>query len=308
MGEALLFPERLRFVQDELSASQLRVARFMLGQPQQASTLAAVRIGQAVGVSESTVVRLALRLGYDGFPEMQDDIARSLHPDAASEVRRPAASPETIEQMLSTDVRNLTQTVQQLDPGTIVSAVDLLERAGTIYVVGFRTSFSLAYLASFLLRQLHPPTVLLDDSGGTLPEDLAAMQPGDVLMAVSFPRYVRKTVQAVEFAAGQDVRTIALTDSFLSPISKADVLIAVQHYSPSFFNSNVAATAVINAIAGELADRIGPASSATRRSLIESFYQMTEQPGAILRPSNGDGSNRPRRGAGARRSSGTVAR
>jgi DNA-binding MurR/RpiR family transcriptional regulator len=295
MGDALLFPERLRFVQDELSASQLRVARFLLAQPQQGGSLAAVRIGQAVGVSESTVVRLALRLGYDGFPEMQDDIARSVGPDAATEKPKNVATPETIESMLATDVRNLTQTVAQLDSATIASAVDLLEEAATIYVVGFRTSFSLAYLASFLLRQLHPSTVLLDDSGGALPEGLATMKPGDVLLAVSFPRYIRKTVQAVDFAVEQGVRTIALTDSFLSPISKADVLIAVQHYSPSFFNSNVAATAVINSIAAELADRIGPASSASRRRLIESFYEMTEQPGASIPPFTGPNASRTKR-------------
>jgi DNA-binding MurR/RpiR family transcriptional regulator len=292
MAEHLLLPERLRLAQDELSRGQLKVARYLLAQPQQASHLAAVRIGQAVGVSESTVVRLALRLGYDGFPEMQDDIARAVSPAVAVDAEKVAVPREAIQKMLATDVRNLAQTVAEIDPSAIAAAVDLLEEARTIYVVGFRTSFSLAYLASFLLRQLHPATVLLDDSGGALPEDLAAMRPGDVLIAVSFPRYVRKTLQAVEFAAGQGVRTIALTDSFLSPISKADVLLPVQHFSPSFFNSNVAATAVINAIAAELADRIGPASSATRRKLIESFYEMTEQAGAALPPANGVGGRR----------------
>lgn len=280
MTERLLFPERLRLAQDLLSRGQLRVARYLLTQPRQASHLAAVRIGQTVGVSESTVVRLALRLGYEGFPEMQDDIARSAAPEGLVDPARTAARAKLIGRTLEADLGNLRETVEGLDLSLIVEAVDLLQRARTIHVVGFRTSFSLAYLASFLIRQAHPATVLLDDAGGTLPDDLAAMREGDVLVAVSFPRYVRKTVQAVEYAMSQGVRTIALTDSFLSPISRADILIPVHHFSPSFFNSNVAATAVINAMAAELADRIGPASSTARRALVESFYETADDPQA----------------------------
>jgi DNA-binding MurR/RpiR family transcriptional regulator len=149
---------------------------------------------------------------------------------------------------------------------------------------------------------VHHSTVLLDDSGGALPEDLAAMRPGDALIAVSFPRYVRRTVQAVEFAAAQGVRTIALTDSFLSPISNVDVLLPVQHFSPSFFNSNVAATAVINALAAELAARSGPGSSVDRQALIESFYEMTEQQVTTLAPRNGSDSIRSQRPAKSRKS------
>src|SRR5437870_2753954 len=76
--EPLLLPERIRLFQDRLSVGHRRVARFILSEPESASRLAAVRIGRLVGVSESTVVRLALRLGYDGFPEMQDAIRETL--------------------------------------------------------------------------------------------------------------------------------------------------------------------------------------------------------------------------------------
>jgi DNA-binding MurR/RpiR family transcriptional regulator len=297
MPERLLFPERLRLAQDSLSRGQLRVARYLLSQPRQASHLAAVRIGQTVGVSESTVVRLALRLGYDGFPQMQDDIARSLAPDGIDDPRRSSARTRMIERALDAEMRNLEQTLEALDLAVVAEAVDLLQRAQTIYVVGFRTSFSLAYLASFLIRQTHPATVLLDDAGGTLPDDLAAMTERDVLIAVSFPRYVRRTVQAVEYARSRGVRTIAITDSFLSPISRADILVPVQHFSPSFFNSNVAATAIIDAIAAELADRIGPASSAERRALVEAFYETAEDPGAF----RADTSQAPRDGPGRAR-------
>ncbi|MBF6606073.1 MAG: MurR/RpiR family transcriptional regulator [Chloroflexi bacterium] len=278
MAGPLLLPERIRMNQDRLSPGQRRVARFCLSQPRSASELAAVRIGGMIGVSESTVVRLALRLGYVGFPELQQAIRETLKPgagdDASAASTRQGAT--TTAAMLEADSRNLAEIAARLDPADVGRAVDLLADTRTIYVVGFRTSFSVAYLASFLLQQIHPQTRLMDDSGGSLVNDVAAMGPGDTVVAIAFPRYVRKTIQVVEYAIAHGIRSIAITDSFLSPIATADIIFSVPHDTPSFFNSNVAATVVVNALVAEYADRTAGRSSRDQRHLVETFYEVVD--------------------------------
>jgi DNA-binding MurR/RpiR family transcriptional regulator len=280
MTGPLLLPERIRMNQDRLSPGQRRVARFFLSQPGAASELAAARIGMMIGVSESTVVRLALRLEYAGFPELQQAIRETLKPDAggdgsAGPARSRATSTMTAA-TLEADSRNFAEIIARLKPADIGRAVDLLADTRTIYVVGFRTSFSVAYLASFLLQQIHPQTRLMDDSGGSLVNDVAAMGPGDTVIAVAFPKYVRKTIQVVEYAIAHGIRTIAITDSFLSPIATADIIFSVPHDTPSFFNSNVAATVVVNALVAEYADRPAGRSPRNQRHLVEAFYEVVD--------------------------------
>jgi DNA-binding MurR/RpiR family transcriptional regulator len=266
--------------QDRLSPGQRRVARFCLSQPTSASELAAARIGGIIGVSESTVVRLALRLGYDGFPELQQAIRETLKSgslaDASTPTTQRGAASTMTATMVAADSRNLAEIAGRLNPAEIGRAVDLLAATRTIYVVGFRTSFSLAYLASFLLQQIHPQTRLMDDSGGSLVNDVAAMEPGDCVIAFAFPRYVRKTVQVVEYAIAHDIRTIAITDSFLSPLATADVVFSVPHDAPSFFNSNIGATVVVNALVAEYAERTAGGSRSNKRHLVEAFYETID--------------------------------
>lgn len=283
MPGSLLLPERIRTNQDRLSRGQMRVARFCLSQPSAAGELAAARIGSRIGVSESTVVRLALRLGYPGFPELQQAIRETLRPssgeDSSAGSERHRAATSMTAKSVEADSRNLTEIAGRLDSLEIGRAVDLLVATRTIFVVGFRTSYSLAYLASFLLQQIHPQTRLMDDSGGNFVNDVAAMEPGDTVIAFSFPKYVRKTVQVVEYAIEHGIRTIAITDSFLSPIAIADLVISVPHEAPSFFNSNIAATVVINALVAEYAERASGRSLAIQRRLLETFFELVQTDG-----------------------------
>ncbi len=274
MAGSLLVPERIRTNQSRLSPGQRRVARFCLSQPVSASELAAARIGHIVGVSESTVVRLALTLGYDGFPELQQAIRDALKPIPAVDTAGNAAVPAAARAMFDADMRNVTELTATLDLMAVARAADLLDRSGTIFVVGFRSSFSVAYLASFLIQQVHPQARLMADSGGSLANDVAAMSPGDAVIAISFPRYVRKTVQVVEYAIEHGLDVVAITDSFLSPIATADVVFSAPHEAPSFFNSHVSAVILVNALVAELADRAGGRSTTYQRNLTDTFYEL----------------------------------
>jgi DNA-binding MurR/RpiR family transcriptional regulator len=273
---ALLLPERIRLFGARLTAGQRQVARFCLTQPEQAGQLTAARIGRSVGVSESTVVRLATALGYDGFPELQGAIRETLKHSPA--LRMPDGQPPTPELRASLvlDQRNLAETIAQISPPDLHRTVELLATAPQVFVLGFRTSFSLAYLAAFLIRQVRGGVRLMGELTGTYPDDLAELRPGDVLFAFSFPRYVGRTVQAVEYARSHGIVTVSLTDSLLSPIAQADVVLTVRHDSLAFFNSNVAATAVINSLVVELTRRVGGDSPEFRRRLVEVFYEWTQ--------------------------------
>ncbi len=239
------------------------------------------RIGTAVGVSESTVVRLATRLGYDGFPDLQLAMQRSLDGEDPGRLLAPPTgrTSETTASMLGNDTANLSALVTGLRGSEVIRAVDLLSQAETIYVIGFRTSFSLAFLASFLLKQVHRETRLVGDTGGDLPDDIAGLSAGDVLVAFSFPRYVRRTVAVADYAMSQGIATIAVTDSLLSPLARSTVVFPVSHDTSSFFNSNVAATALINVLVAEVCARVGSWPDYDGK-LVESFYEMVEPIGA----------------------------
>jgi DNA-binding MurR/RpiR family transcriptional regulator len=272
----LLLPERIRLFGTRLTPGQRRVARYCLAEPESAGQLTAARIGRIVGVSESTVVRLATALAYEGFPELQEALQQTLKHAPGLEPRDGQREPRDVRTSLEVDQRNLAETAAQLDAADIQRAVELLARAPQLFVLGFRTSFSLAYLAAFLIRQVRSSVRLMGELTGTFPDDLADMHPGDVLLAFSFPRYVSRTVQAVEYAKSHGVATISLTDSLLSPTAQADVVLTVRHDSLGFFNSNVAATAVINSLVVELTTAAGGDSPEYRRRLVEVFYEWTE--------------------------------
>lgn len=278
MADELLLPELIRMKQDQLSPGQRRVARFCLADPERAARISAARIGAEVGVSESTVVRLALRLGLDGFPELQQALAQAHHPPRSEQIAAEEAVSKA-EESIRLDAENLTQLTEHFDWATVDAAVDAIASAQRVHVIGFRTSFSLAFLASFLLRQIHPDARLVTDMGGGLVEDVSRLTEGDVVLGFSFPRYVRSTARTLEFARGRGAKTIAVTDSVLSPVGGADLVFTVRHDGAGFFNSNVAATALINAVVCGVADRLGWSDPNRNERLLSLYYTDTPHVG-----------------------------
>jgi DNA-binding MurR/RpiR family transcriptional regulator len=278
MGESvrdptLLLPERIRLKHDRLSPGQRAVARFCLSNPQAAGELTAMRISEQVGVSESTVVRFALRLGYDGFPHMQSAIRDSLEERPPPEPdRRPGHDEDAVANSLAGDLDALGESIRNLDTREMSIAVEMLAGARQIFVAGFRTSFSLAHLATFLLRKVHPRVVLLDDTGGVMEDDAEAMGSGDVLLVFSFPRYSLPARRVFDLAYGRGVDVIAVTDSVLSPYAANGHCLFVRHDTPTFFNSNVAATAVLNAIVVALTARRDAEEPGFEQRLVDRFH------------------------------------
>lgn len=244
-------PERIRRKGDELSASQKKVARYCVTEPQKAGTLTALRIAEELRVSESTVVRFAVRMGYHGFPDMQSAIrSASERQGGRSGADEPGKLGGQVGASLQSDLRLLRETIGSVDEERFGRAVDALDRAGVVHVCGFRTAFSLAYLAEYHIRQVRRSVRLVDGIGGTHSDDLALIEPDDALLVFTFPVYDDRSIAVIEYAAQIGAQCVVVTDSALAPLPLGENIhsLTARHESLSFFNSNVPATALLNAI------------------------------------------------------------
>lgn len=272
-------PERVRRRYNSLSESQRKVARYCVTQADRAGTLTALRIAQELEVSESTVVRFAIKIGYRGFPDMQASI-RSTARSAGRNGRSNVANVRSrMAESLRTDLEALDQTVSGFDLDALAAAAEAVDRANQIWVCGFRTSFSLAQLAEFHIRHLYPGARLIDAIGGTMTDDLELIRHGDAVLAFTFPVYDARTLRVIEHATSLGASSIVVTDSPLAPIP-IDPLVhpfMVRHDGQSFFNSNVSATAVLNALLVRLVEIRVKREPDFENRLVERFHRERDR-------------------------------
>ena len=249
------------------SKGQRRIADVILSDYDKIAYMTAAKLGETCSVSESTVVRFATELGYSGYPEMQKAI-RDLLRTRLTPNQRIAISnslPESANPLmgvLTSDMSRIKRTLEKLDPAAFDHAVETLCRAEQIYIFGSRSSATLAYFLSFNLELTAENIKLIaPTSASEVFEQLFSIREGDVLFAISFPRYSKKAVDAAKYARAQGATVIALTDSPLSPLAPhADHLLIAESDMVSFVDSLVAPLSVLNAImvavAGKKQDEI----------------------------------------------------
>lgn len=268
-------PERIRRRSDELSVSQKKIARLCVTEPEKAGTLTALRIAEELRVSESTVVRFAVRMGYLGFPDMQAAIRRASDRHGTRPPSDETAAAGAFGESLQHDLLLLRDTIRSIDPDRLDLAVAALAAASTVHVVGFRTGFSLSYLAEYHIRQVRSNVRLVGGIGGTYQDDLVQIDSKDALLAFTFPVYDDRTIEVIEAAAAVGAQCVVVTDSALAPLPLGDNLhtIMARHEGLSFFNSNVAAVAIINAIVLRLVELQGESDPRFSRELNERFQR-----------------------------------
>ena len=220
-----------------------------------AAYMTASKLGGVVNVSESTVVRFADELGFSGYPELQhalQELAKT-HLTAAQrmEVADNLLGKDTIlEKVLLGDADKIRHTLESLDKDAFYQAVERIVRARNIYILGSRSSASLAGFLNFNFRMMFDKVRHVEVTSGTeMFEQILDIGSEDVLIAISFPRYSKRTVRAVQFAhhAGADV--VAITDSAASPIAAyCDQLLTAHSDMASFVDSLVAPLSIINAM------------------------------------------------------------
>ncbi len=240
---------------DGFSKGQRQIARYLLAHYDKAAYMTAAKLGAEVSVSESTVVRFVMELGYAGYPEFQKALQELIRTKLTSFQRMAVTNHligdgDVLEKVLNTNVENIRHTLDSISRSAFHDAVNAIVNAKNIYIIGVRSSAMLANFLSYSLQMIFDNVRLIDTTAGSeLFQQMMSIGEGDVIVAISFPRYSKRVIKAVEFArrAGADV--IALTDSPESPIapSAQQVLIA-QSDMASYVDSLVAPLSLLNAI------------------------------------------------------------
>jgi DNA-binding MurR/RpiR family transcriptional regulator len=237
------------------SKGQKRIANYILEHYDKAAYMTASKLGTLVGVSESTVVRFAIELGFDGYPEMQKSLQELIRMKLTSVQRVEVTNSligegDVLEKILMSDAEKIRRTLEEVDREAFEAAVDKIVAADKIYIIGVRSSSSLAGFLNFNFRMIFDNVKFVQTtSGSEMFEQIMSIGPNDVMIAISFPRYSKRIVNAVEYAHNAGADVISLTDSHQSPIAGvADQLLLARSDLVSFVDSLVAPLSIINAI------------------------------------------------------------
>lgn len=240
---------------DSLSKSHKKISDYILKNYDKCAFMTASKLSKESGVSESTIVRFAYTLGYEGYPELQKDLQEVIKTQLTI-IQRAKMSfdkldeAKILENVMKNDTHNIKQTLSKIDPETFKYVVNqILDCKGRIYIVGLRTSTSLSeYLAYYLELMLDNVTLIKYDYVDMF-EQMISLNSDDIIIGISLPRYTAGTYDIMNYAKDQGARLIAITDSIHSPIGEIsdDVLIAMSNMS-SIVDSLVAPLSVINAL------------------------------------------------------------
>ena len=239
----------------KFSKGQRVIAKYILNNYDKAAFMTAGKLGRIVGVSESTVVRFAAELGYDGYPSMRKALQEMIRNRLTSVQRIEVAKSmiddtDLVKSIIGSDMQNLQATLDLLEHDSFNKLVDSIVEAKNIYIVGMRTSTSLATFLGLYLNLLRDNVnVVHDTAASEIYEQIIRISAGDLFIGISFPRYSSHTVDAMQFAKKMGAKTAAITDSSTSPLNGiADVCLHAKSDMVSFLDSLVAPMSLINAI------------------------------------------------------------
>lgn len=262
------------------SKGQKLIAGYVLGHYEKAAYMTAAKMGKIVGVSESTVVRFAIELGYDGYPDFQNSLKKIIRNKLTSFQRIEVTNSlfgdgNVLEKVLTADAEKIRRTLEEIDQASFEEAVDRIVDAKTIYIIGVRSSSSLAGFLNYNLRMIFDRVVFVQTtSGSEMFEQIMRVGEGDVMIAISFPRYSKRIINAVEYARSRNADVVALTDSKVSPIAAyADQLLIAQSDMVSFVDTLVAPLSIINALIVAVSRKKHDELTARLRALEEVWEQ-----------------------------------
>jgi DNA-binding MurR/RpiR family transcriptional regulator len=250
--------DMLRRIQDKLpgmSKGQKLIANFLINHYDKAAFMTAARLGEEVGVSESTVVRFALEMGYEGYPKLQH-VLQELIKNKLTAVQRIEISPKKIDEsnilksVLQSDMEKIKQTMENIDQNSFNKIVESILNAKKIYILGVRSSAALAGFLGFYFNLIFDNIRLVHTTSvSEMFEQIFRASEGDVVIGISFPRYSRRTTKAMKYVKSRGATVIAITDSKESPLAEyADYSIIARSDMASFVDSLVAPLSVINAL------------------------------------------------------------
>ncbi len=239
----------------KMSKGQKTIASFIYDHYDQAVFMTAAKLGDTVGVSESTVVRFASYIGYSGYPEFQKDLEEWVQNKINSVQKIDAkygrsTQSEIVTSVLNADIEKITDTIDNLDPAAFETAVDTILGARNIYIMGIRSCAPLADFLHFYLNMIRGNVILLrTTSVSETFEQMIRIDENDAMIGISFPRYSMRTLKAMEFANDRNAKVIAITDTVHSPMNLySSCNLLARSDMVSIVDSLVAPLSLINAL------------------------------------------------------------
>jgi DNA-binding MurR/RpiR family transcriptional regulator len=249
-----MLEERLRTCFQHLTKTQKRIGEFLLNHAEEVAFYSILDLAEALNTSPSNIFRLAKAIGYDGYPELQNDlqnkIRQKISPVKALENSREKDKGKDIySRIFDTDAKNLAFTQQANSRETLDRAVKEIITARRIGFVGFRSSQSIAFLLAFFLGRVRKNCEILDNWFGNLTNYLVNYGPKDLLVGISFPRYSRQTLEVLKYGKRAGCRLISITDNPVSPVGQiSDLVLLAGHKTSTYFNSFSSAVTLVNCL------------------------------------------------------------
>jgi len=237
-----------------LSKGQKLIAEYIMDNYDKAAFMTAAKLGQIVNVSESTVVRFANTLGYEGYRDLQKDL-QELVKNKLTTVQRISLTGDftkkenLIKNVLKKDMENINKTIDELDYEKIKQAIGVITNADRVYILGLRSSAFLAGYLGFYLSFILDDVKVLTPSANDVLEQLLKVTDKDVTIGISYPRYSNRTIEALRYAKEKRCKIVGITDSLLSPAAQiSDYTLIGSSNMVSFVDSLVAPMSLINAL------------------------------------------------------------
>ncbi len=251
---------KIDFYYDSLSKGQKKIASYIKTNYEKSAFMTAAELGNAVGVSESTVVRFAAQIGFEGYPELQKNLREMLKSRLTSvqrmETARKSDGVSYIDYALTADADMIKKTLEKVSREAFSGSVEAINSARKIYILGVRSAASIAGFAALYMGFLYDVVLIDTSSTSEMFEQMLRIDGNDLLIAFSFPRYSSRTVNAIKFARSRGAKIISITDSEMSPIaSLATYLLLAESSMVSFVDSLTAPLSLVTALIAASADR-----------------------------------------------------
>ena len=261
----------------KLSKSHRRIAEYIAQYYDKAVYMTASRLGEMVGVSESTVVRFAVAMGYEGYPQLQQSlqelVRHRLTATQRFEMSSEISEGSVLTTVLKADMQNIRSTIEGIDEKAFEDAVRVISDARRLYILGLRSAAPLAEFTGYYLHYVLDDVRVAAAASTDVFEAISRVKKDDVLLAISFPRYSSRTIEAMNFARTRGAQVIGITDGPMSPLHEsADICLSVRTDMASFVDSMAAPMSVINALIVALGLKNKDAVSELFNQLEEVWY------------------------------------
>lgn len=257
-GVTFLNKNLLAAIENDLpkfSKGQKLIANYITNHYDKAAFMTASKLGSTVGVSESTVVRFATEIGFEGYPELQRALQEMIRNRLTAVQRMEVTTSQigtgdVLEKVMSQDIEKIRHTLERTSKDDFKKAVDIITSSKTIYIIGVRSAAALASFLGFYFNLLFPNVKIVSTTSvSEMFENILRISENDVIIGISFPRYSKRTVNALSYAKNSGAKVISVTDSDTSPLAPfSDCMLLARSEMASFVDSLVAPLSLINAL------------------------------------------------------------